>query len=214
MRQRQAITTLMRRMDPVDLSLVLALDCSASVTYEEFARMAGGLAQALRDADVVSGRTGGPRGASQCALLLFSGIGAQEVLIEWTRIASAADAGRFADAVDNTPRVVRAGLTAVGEALLATFDLLGAAPADASRSIVDLVGDGSSNAGLPPATARDRLVAAGVTINGLCVLHEEPDLVAYFTAEVIGGPGAFALSCPDYVAFADAMRQKLIREIA
>jgi len=201
-------------MEKVDLSLVLALDCSASVTFEEFGLMAGGLAAALRDAAVASALTGGPNGASQCALLLFSGIGAQDVLIEWTRIATAADAASFADAVDNTPRVVRAGLTAIGEALLAAFDLLGAAPAESARAIVDVVGDGSSNAGTKPAEARDRLVAAGVTINGLCVLHEEPDLVSYFTEEVIGGPGAFALSCPDYAGFAEAMRQKLIREMS
>jgi hypothetical protein len=60
---------------------------------------------------------------------------------------------------------------------------------------------------------RDRLAAAGVTINGLCILHEEPDLLAYFTAEVIGGPDAFALICADYPAFAGAIAQKLQREI-
>jgi hypothetical protein len=53
-----------------------------------------------------------------------------------------------------------------------------------------------------------------VTINGLCVLHEEADLVENYTAEVIGGPGAFALQCQDYAGFAEAMRQKLEKEIA
>jgi hypothetical protein len=61
---------------------------------------------------------------------------------------------------------------------------------------------------------RDRLVAAGVTINGLCVLHEEPDLLASYTREVIGGAEAFALQCQDYQGFADAMQQKLQQEIA
>ena len=115
-------------MDTVDLSLVLALDCSASVTYEEFGLLAGGLAAALRDPEVVSGLTGGAAGACQCALLLFSGVGAQEVLVEWTRIGSPADAAAFADAVDNVPRIVRAGLTAIGEALMAAGDLMEAAP--------------------------------------------------------------------------------------
>ena len=58
------------------------------------------------------------------------------------------------------------------------------------------------------------MAAAGITINGLCVLNEEPDLLASYTAEVIGGPGAFALPCPDYAAFALAMERKLTREIA
>jgi len=57
-------------------------------------------------------------------------------------------------------------------------------------------------------------VASGVTINGLCVLHEEPDLLASYTAEVVGGTGGFALRCQDYNGFADAMRQKLQQEVA
>ena len=45
------------------------------------------------------------------------------------------------------------------------------------------------------------------------MLHEEPDLLESYEREVIGGPGAFALTCPDYPAFAEAMRRKLLREI-
>ena len=57
------------------------------------------------------------------------------------------------------------------------------------------------------------MVAKGITINGLCILHEEPDLLQSYTAEVIGGPRAFAVTCKDYPDFAEAMRQKLTREI-
>jgi len=57
------------------------------------------------------------------------------------------------------------------------------------------------------------MAAAGITINGLCVLHEEADLLQFYTAEVIGGLGAFALTCQDYAAFAVAMKQKLAREL-
>jgi Ca-activated chloride channel homolog len=197
----------------VDLALVLALDGSASVTYDEFNLMAGGLGAALRDRRVVAGLIGGAGHGSLGALLLWSGAGGQEVLVDWTRVASPADAERFAAQVENVPRTVRAGLTAIGEALVAALDLLGAAPAQARRRVVDVVGDGRSNDGTPPAPVRDRMAAAGITINGLCVLHEEPDLLETYTREVIGGPGAFAITCPDYAAFAEAMRQKLTREI-
>jgi Ca-activated chloride channel homolog len=200
-------------MDPVDLTLVLALDGSASVTFEEFNLIAGGMAGALRDPEVVKGLIGGPAAVSLVCLLLWSGTGAQAVMIDWTRIASAADAAGFADAVDNMPRGVRAGATAIGEALLAADQLLGSAPAKATRQVVDVVGDGRSNDGALPGPIRDRMAAAGITINGLCVLHEEPDLVQSYTNEVIGGPGAFALPCPDYPAFAAAMRLKLLREL-
>jgi len=200
-------------MDPVDLALVLALDGSASVTFEEFNLIAGGMAGALRDPIVVKGLTGGPAGASLVCLLLWSGTGAQALMIEWTRIGSAAEAAAFADAVDNMPRGVRAGTTAIGEALLAALKLLDDAPAKAARQVVDVVGDGRSNDGITPGPIRDRMAAAGITINGLCVLHEEPDLLQSYTSEVIGGPGAFALPCPDYPAFAAAMRLKLLREL-
>ena len=179
-----------------DLALVLALDCSASVTYEEFGLIAGGMGAALRDPEVVAGLTGGPARASLCSLLLWSGAGAQEVLADWTRIAGPEEAHAFADQVENVPRIVRAGGTAVGEALLAALTLLSRAPVEASRRVVDVVGDGRSNEGTPPGPIRDRMAAAGITINGLCVLHEEPDLLESYTAEVIGGPGAFALPCP------------------
>jgi hypothetical protein len=200
-------------MDAVDLSLVLALDGSASVTYDEFNLITGAMGAALADARVIAGLIGGKAGASLAALLLWSGTGAQEVMVEWTRIASADSARSFADAVANVPRTVRAGETAIGEALLAALTLLAHAPAKAPRQVVDVIGDGRSNAGIAPGPIRDRMAASGITINGLCVLHEEPDLLESYTREVIGGPGAFALSCPDYPAFAEAMRRKLLREI-
>lgn len=133
--------------------------------------------------------------------------------MEWTRLASREDLATFADAVENVPRTVRAGATAIGEALRACEALLLAAPAGADRVVIDMVGDGKSNLGILPGPVRDRLVAGGVTINGLCVLHDEPDLLAHYAAEVIGGPGAFAMTCQDFSEFEAAMRQKLRREI-
>jgi Ca-activated chloride channel homolog len=200
-------------MDAVDLALVLAVDGSASVTYEEFGLIAGGMAAALRELAIVAGLIGGPAKSSLCSLLLWSGAGAQEVITDWTLIASAADAQAFADAVDNMPRIVAAGKTAIGEALLASLTLLGRVPGAPKRQIVDVIGDGRSNDGIAPGPIRDRMVSAGITINGLCILHEEPDLLQSYTDEVIGGPGAFALTCQDYPAFAAAMKQKLAREI-
>ena len=200
-------------MDAVDVALVLAVDGSASVTYEEFGLIAGGMAAALREPAIVAGLIGGPARGSLCSLLLWSGAGAQEVIADWTLIASEADANGFADAVDNMPRIVPAGKTAIGEALLASLTLLGRVPDMPKRRVVNVIGDGRSNDGIAPGPIRDRMVAAGITINGLCILHEEPDLLQSYTAEVIGGPGAFALTCQDYPAFAAAMKQKLAREI-
>jgi hypothetical protein len=196
-------------VDHVEIAMVLAVDGSASVTYEEFGLIAGGMAAALRDPAVVAGLSGN----SVLALLLWSGTGQQDIITGWTRIVTEADLRAFADDVDNMPRTVKSGATAIGEALLASLTLLARVPAIPKRNIVNVIGDGRSNDGIAPGPVRDRMATADITINGLCILHEEPDLLASFTEEVIGGPGAFAVTCREYKDFAEAMRQKLTREI-
>ena len=196
-------------MDHVELAMVLAVDGSASVTYEEFGLIAGGMASALRDPTVASGLIGN----AVLSLLLWSGTGQQDIITGWTQIATAADLNSFADSVDNMPRTVRAGATAIGEALLAALTLLAHVPAIPKRNIVDVIGDGRSNDGIAPGPIRDRMAAADITINGLCILHEEPDLLGSYIEDVIGGPGAFAVTCREYKDFTEAMRQKLTREI-
>jgi Ca-activated chloride channel homolog len=197
-------------VDHVELAMVLAVDGSASVTYEEFGLIAGGMANALRDPTVAVGLIG----TSVLSLLLWSGAGQHDIITGWTRIATQADLAAFADSVDNMPRsTVKAGNTAIGEALLAALTLLARVPAIPKRSIVNVIGDGRSNDGIAPGPIRDRMAEADITINGLCILHEEPDLLSSYAEEVIGGPGAFAVTCREYKDFTEAMRQKLSREI-
>ncbi len=188
--------------------MVLAVDGSASVTYDEFGLIAGGMAAALRDDTVVEALAQG----SYLSLLLWSGTGQQAVIEDWTRVNAHADVLAFADRVDNMPRLIKAGATAIGEALLAALTLLAHLPAVTARSIVNVIGDGRSNEGIAPGPIRDRMAAADITINGLCILHEEPDLLESYTRDVIGGPGAFAVTCKAYDDFTEAMRQKLLRE--
>jgi hypothetical protein len=198
-------------MDPVDLALCLAVDVSASVDYDEFGLMIGGLANAFRDADIAAACAAGPRGAVAVCLLFWSS--AQEVAIPWQRIADAPAAAAFADAIDASPRLPGPGATALGPGMLAGLALLGGFPGRATRLVLDVSGDGAHNQGRAPGPVRDLGVAAGITINALAVLNEEPDLLAHYEAEVIGGPGAFTMSCADYADFADAIRRKLRREV-
>src|SRR5690606_23507744 len=84
-------------------------------------------------------------------------------------------------------------------------------------------GDGPNNAGRPVVEARDWLVDQGVTINGLPIMLNQvfgygpfgiPDLDVYYEDCVIGGPGAFVVPVRNEAEFADAIRRKLILEIA
>ncbi len=118
-----------------------------SVDYDEFALMLGGYAAALRDDSVVAALTGGPHAASAIAMLLWSGIGAQDVVVGWTRVDGAAAAAVAADAIDGAPRLVPAGATALGEGMAAGLALLAACPAEAARLVLDVSGDGRHNQG-------------------------------------------------------------------
>ena len=70
--------------------------------------------------------------------------------------------------------------------------------------------------------ARDRVVAEGITINGLPIVNDRPTfgrmpsvpLDDYYRDNVIGGPGAFVVVAEDFNSFGNAVKRKLIREIA
>jgi hypothetical protein len=201
-------------MEPVDLALCLAVDVSASVDYAEFGLMLGGYAAAFRDSALVAACTAGPAGAVAVAALFWSGTASPpEVAVPWQRIDGEASAAAFAGSLDAAPRLPAAGATALGEGMLAGLALLARCPAPARRLALDVSGDGRHNQGRAPGPVRDAGIAAGITINALAVLNEEPDLLDHYQAEVIGGPGAFAMACADYLAFAEAIRQKLFTEI-
>jgi hypothetical protein len=196
----------------VDMALVLAVDVSASVDLDEFVLMAEGLATALEDAAVVRALTSGEAGAAAIACLFWSEPGGHEIAVPWMRFGDAATAAEIAALLRTAPRPARPGRTAIGAALLAAATLLARCPFPAGRLVVDVSGDGRHNAGPPLPPARQTLLDAGITINGLAVANEEPDLAAWYAANLIGGAGAFAMETPDYAAFAEAMREKLLRE--
>ena len=80
--------------------------------------------------------------------------------------------------------------------------------------MIDVSGDGVNSSGRPVSRARDDAVAAGVVINGLPILSLEYDLDDHYKTEVIGGPGSFIVPAKTFEVFADAVRRKLILEIA
>ena len=70
--------------------------------------------------------------------------------------------------------------------------------------------------------ARDAAVAQGIVINGLPLMtsggftsvYDVADLDRYYTDCVIGGPGAFMVPVNDWSQFPEAIRRKLVLELA
>jgi len=199
---------------PVDLELLLAVDASPSVNYQEFGLQMFGLAAAFRDPAVVRAiRAAAPNGIA-VALMQWAGVDEQALGPDWSLVNDAATADRFAARIEETPRLAGRGGTAVGNALGYGLGLLDANDFTGARRVIDLSGDGPANQGTAPEPVRARVVAAGVTVNGLAILDEEPDLARYYLANVVGGPGSFLLTADDFEDFARAIRNKLIVEIS
>ena len=201
------------RAEPVDVALVLAVDVSESIDAGEYELQHEGIARAFESPQVVAAIRGGTHGAIDVMVLEWSDRDKQAVTVAWTRIDDAGTAAAFAARVRASTRS-SAGLTAIGDALLAASAAFANAPDQPDRRIIDLSGDGMANIGPPPAQVRDGLVSSGVTINGLAILKTEPWLDQYYDRYVIGGEHAFLLTVQDFATFAAAIQQKLLGEIA
>jgi hypothetical protein len=194
------------------LALVLAVDVSASVTPDSYLLQRNGIARALENPRIAGAISAVP-GGIEALVLEWSDPDRIAVTVGWTPLRNADNAAAFSAAIRATKRSSE-GLTAIGPALLAAAAAFDRAPEPAPRRIIDISGNGMANFGLPPSVARDRIVAAGISINGLAILTEEPWLEAYYRGNVIGGPGAFVVAAWDFRSFAEAMLRKLVQEIA
>ncbi len=199
--------------ETVDLKLVLAIDISASVNYDEFGLQMGGLAAAVRHPAVHNAILSATPNGIGVTLVQWSGDGEYVLAIAWTGVRGASGASAFADRIDQTPRAFTGGATAIGSAIDFSAALIGATGFGGERRVIDISGDGTSNSGVAAGIARTRANAAGITVNGLAILNEEPDLGAYYLAGVIGGPGSFLMTADDYEDFTRAIRFKLIQDI-
>jgi hypothetical protein len=198
---------------PVDAAIALAVDSSSSVDMDEFYLQMEGYAAALRHPALADAIGGLRLGAVALLFFEFANAKTHVVNLAWRRLASADDLDVYAKELESAPRLVVGGTTAIGDAIDFAHDALDACPFPAARSVIDVSGDGASNAGRDLSAARADALAAGIAINGLPILNEEPDLERFYRDFVIGGPGAFCIPARDYRDFRDAIRDKLIREI-
>ena len=146
-------------------------------------------------------------------LVQWGGPLSQAVAVDWATVFDAASAARFAERIAASRRLYLVERTAIAHVLDFAMGLIDGNDFDGRRQVIDVSGDGPNNYGYHPDRMRDWAVAAGITVNGLAILGEHPDVAGYYRDHVIGGPGAFLVLAADYRDFARAIRLKLRREI-
>jgi hypothetical protein len=198
---------------PIDLQLVLAVDTSGSIDGEEFGIQRGGYAAAFRDPEVTRAVSSGSAGIIAVTFVEWSSTNEQRQMVGWTLLHDADSCEQFARAIEHSRRTF-SDSTSVAGAIDFSARLLRRSGFESERRIIDISGDGINNQGRDVRLARDEAVAAGITINGLAIRNEEPILDRYFRENVIGGAGAFVVAVEDFSTFAEAIRAKLVAEIA
>ena len=198
---------------PVDLELVLAVDVSASVDEAEYRLQTLGLAAAFRDPAVIAAiSAAGDQGIA--VTLVQWGVGLeQRQAVGWTHLRDPGSAAAFADAVLASPRLFVGNGTSISHALLYAAGLFEENGFAGRRRVIDLSGDGRNNSGPAPGAARDRVLARGITVNGLAIRDRDRGLGRYFAEHVIGGTASFVVVADDFSDFPRAIRRKLLREI-
>jgi hypothetical protein len=200
----------------VDLELILALDASGSVNQQEFALQLRGYAEAFRNPAVIQAITAGETGNVAVVMLIWAGDrrDGTRVVADWTMINGPESANAFVEAFTKTPRFMLRDGTSLSNVIEVTTKMFDTNQFRGSRKVVDISGDGTNNVGYEPTIARDIAVKAGITINGLAILTDFPDLDEYYAKNVVGGAGAFVIWAQNYDAFSAAILQKLVREIS
>jgi len=207
-----------------DLEIILAADVSRSIDDPEFELQRKGYAAALNDPRVLTAIHGRTNGAVAVCFIEWSGEEDQQVVVDWTEIRDEEDAGAVAAAILAAPRSFM-GRTSISAAIDFAMTHFATAKWQAKRRIIDISGDGTNNSGRAVTEARDQAVASGVMINGLAIINDRPNLgysahtqppgglPLYYRQNVIGGANAFLIVVQDFNSFADAMANKLAKEI-
>ncbi|MGQ4274730.1 DUF1194 domain-containing protein [Terrihabitans sp. B22-R8] len=205
----------------VDLELVLAVDVSYSMDFDELKLQREGYIQAITSKPVIQAIQSGLYGRIAVAYVEWAGMVQQTLLVDWQIIDSAESAEMFAAKLAEAPSG-RAFRTSISAALAFSADQFRNSGVTGSRRVIDVSGDGPNNQGMPVTVARDAVLAQNIAINGLpLVLKTEGpvsmdivELEAYYRACVVGGPGAFVVPVNGAEQFQEAVRTKLVLEIS
>jgi hypothetical protein len=208
----------------VDLELVLLADASGSIDEAEIRFQRAGYAAAIAHPDVLAAIAGG--GFHQRIAVTYVEWGDanhQAVVAPWTVIDGPESAAAFGRTLMAAPRQAF-GRNAIGSAIAVAQALIEGNSFSGVRKVIDLSADSAySWGGVPLPVARQSAIDAGLTINGLAILCRERDcsgrpadydVEAAFAQQIIGGAGAFVVSVESRARFTEAVRKKLLLEIA
>ncbi|WP_375412552.1 DUF1194 domain-containing protein [uncultured Bradyrhizobium sp.] len=210
-----------RELPSVDVELVLAVDVSYSMDMDELAIQREGYAQAIVSKEFLQALKTGPNGKISITYFEWAASSDQKIIIPWRLIDGPESADAVAAEIMKTP-IRRASRTSISGAINFAMPLFDENPHRGLRRVIDISGDGPNNNGAPVTGARDAAVEKGVTINGLPIMVKEPsystmdidNLDFYYEDCVIGGPGAFVVTIKDRDKFKEAIRTKLVLEVA
>ena len=205
----------------VDVELILAVDVSYSMDMDELAIQREGYAQAIVSKEFLQALRTGPHGKISVTYFEWAASGDQKIIIPWRVIDGPETADAVANEIMKTP-IRRASRTSISGAINFAMPLFDENPYRGLRRVIDISGDGPNNNGSPVTIARDTALAKGITINGLPIMVKEPsystmdidNLDWYYEDCVIGGPGSFVVSIKDRDKFKEAIRTKLLLEVA
>jgi len=205
----------------VDVELILAVDVSYSMDLEELAIQREGYAQAIISSDFLQALKSGPQGKIAITYFEWASANDQKVIIPWRIVDGPETADAVAAEIMKAP-LRRASRTSISGAINFSMELFADNPYKGFRRVIDVSGDGPNNNGEPVAIARDAALAKGVIINGLPIMVKAAtyatmdidNLDIYFEDCVIGGPGSFVVPIKERAKFKEAIRTKLILEVA
>lgn len=205
----------------VDVELILAVDISYSMDLDELALQREGYALAVTSPEFLKAMKSGPIGKVAITYFEWAASSDQKIIIPWRVIDGPESAGAVAEEILKAP-LRRASRTSISGAINFSLQLFEQNPYRGIRRVIDVSGDGANNNGVPVTVARDAALEKGITINGLPVMVKElnpatmdiPNLDLYYEDCVIGGPGSFVISIKAKEKFAEAIRTKLVLEVA
>lgn len=212
---------------PVDLELILAVDCSGSVDEVEAQLQREGYIAALTSDRVINAIKSGENRRIGVAYVEWAGETYQRIIVDWTIIEDLDSAKAVAAKIAASPYMA-IRWTSISAAIDFSVALFQKSPFESQRRVIDVSGDGKNNNGRDVVSARDAAVASGIIINGLPILNSreggfgsgmrgfpsDPDLDTYYQNFVIGGPGSFMVPAESFDTFLQAIQSKLIREVA